>query len=155
MFCRRIVQTGKGSFGEIRQTLRQKYKLPIPGRNSDGSDYSRDQHRQAFAMFLDFLKANLAGQTAIRIDQTWATQSAVIEGMASFALPDVILREDEIATELPALARRLGHPDPGAPRGASEDTPYPLSAIYDEEIEQKAADVYSRDYLMFGFGKWG
>ena len=155
VFCRRIVQTGKGSFGEIRQTLRQKYKLPIPGRNSDGSDYSRDQHRQAFAMFLDFLKANLAGQTAIRIDQTWATQSAVIEGMAGFALPDVILREDEIATELPALARRLGHPDPGAPRVASEDTPYPLSAIYDEEIEQKAADVYSRDYLMFGFGKWG
>ena len=42
-----------------------------------------------------------------------------------------------------------------AARVASEDTPYPLSAIYDEEIEQKAADVYSRDYLMFGFGKWG
>lgn len=153
VFCRRIVQTGKGSFGEIRQILRQKYKLPLSGRNDD-SPVPVDQHREAFSMFLDFLKANLAGQTSVRIDQTWATQSAVIEGMASFALPDMIVREEEMQAWLPALAELVGHPDPALPTAAPDDSPHPLSAIYDAEIEAKTAEVYQRDYLMFGYGAW-
>ena len=105
-------------------------------------------------MFLDFLKANLAGQTSVRIDQTWATQSAVIEGMASFALPDMIVREEEMQAWLPALAELVGHPDPALPTAAPDDSPHPLSAIYDAEIEAKTAEVYQRDYLMFGYGAW-
>ena len=153
VFCNRIVKTGRGSFGEIRQTLRQKHKLPIPGRNED-APYPVEQHREAFGMFLDFLKANLAGQTSIRIDQTWATQATVLEGMSAFCLPDVILREDELTEALPALARKVGYVAPPLPPAPPEDEPWPLSAIYDRELEQKAADVYQRDYLMFGFGKW-
>ncbi|WP_375174186.1 sulfotransferase family 2 domain-containing protein [Pseudooceanicola sp.] len=153
VFCNRIVKTGRGAYGEIRQTLRQKYKLPIPGRNSDGP-YPVQDHRQAFAMFLDFLKANLTGQTSIRVDQSWATQSSVLEGMAGFCLPDHILREDELADALPRLAAEVGHPAPPRPGPTPEDTPHPLSAIYDDEIEQKAASAYQRDYLVFGFGAW-
>jgi len=154
VFCNRIVKTGRGAYGEIRQTLRQKYKLPIPGRNADGP-YPMEDHRQAFSMFLDFLKANLNGQTSIRIDQSWASQASVLEGMSSFCPPDMILREDELGKALPRLAAAVGHPAPPRPDPVPEDTPHPLSAIYDAEIEEKAADAYQRDYLLFGFGKWG
>ncbi|MGI3169644.1 nodulation protein NodH [Pseudooceanicola sp. C21-150M6] len=153
VFCRRIVDSGPGSFGEIRMALRQKYKLPIPGRQG-GGDYSLDQHREAFLAFLDFLQANLAGQTSIRVDNAWATQSATLEGMASFALPDMIIREDELPVLLPQLAARLGHASVPAPATAPQDTPYPLSAIYDKTIEDRVSDVYSRDYMMFGFESW-
>lgn len=153
VFCNRIVRTGKGSFGEIRRILRNRHKLPIPGRNDD-SPYPLEQHREAFKMFLDFLKANLAGQTSIRIDQTWATQSAVIEGMAGFALPDMIVREDEMGAYLPALAQQVGHGDPGDPPAIPEDRPFALADVYDDEIEAKTQDVYQRDYLMFGYGSW-
>lgn len=154
VFCNRIVGTNHGAFGEIRQMLRQKYKLPIPGKNADGP-YLVADHRQAFKMFLDFIKANLAGQTSVRIDQYWATQCSVLEGMSAFCLPDMILREDELPVALPALARKVGHTDPATPSAIPADTPHPLHAIYDDEIEQKTADAYQRDYLLFGFGKWG
>ncbi|EAQ03936.1 hypothetical protein OB2597_11851 [Pseudooceanicola batsensis HTCC2597] len=153
VFCNRILRTGKGSFGEIRRILRQRHKLPIPGRNED-APYPQEQHREAFLLFLDFLKANLSGQTSVRIDQTWATQSAVIEGMANFALPDAIIREDEMPAALPALARQVGHPSPPDLPGVAADQPYPLAEIYDDEVEAKAQDVYQRDYVMFGFRSW-
>lgn len=153
VFCNRIVSTGKGSFGEIRQTLRQKYKLPIPARNDKGT-YTLNQHREAFKLFLDFLQANLAGQTSIRIDQTWASQCVVIEGTATFALPDMVVREEDMQTQLPMLAKMVGHPSPTAPDAAPEDTPHPLHAVYDDEIEQKVNSVYTRDYMMFGYGPW-
>jgi LPS sulfotransferase NodH len=152
-FCGRILQTGPGSFADIRKTLRNFHKLPIPGGEPDES-YDRRAHRAAFAAFLEFLKANLAGQTNIRIDAHWATQAAVLQGMSNFALPDIILREDEIETALPALAGKVGYEKAPVPGAAVPDTPVALSDIYDEDIEALASDVYQRDYMMFGFGKW-
>lgn len=153
VFCNRIVNRGKGSFGEIRRILKNRHGLPILGRHEE-AEYPIENHRQAFGMFLDFLKANLSGQTAIRIDQTWATQSAVIEGMGGFALPDMIVREEDMPVYLPALAQQVGHSAPPEPDRITEDTPYALASIYDAEIESKAQDVYQRDYLMFGYGNW-
>ena len=155
VFCDKILGTGPGSYREIRRILKQKYNLPIPGRNDTNlANYPVDQHRQAFALFLDFIKANLAGQTTIRVDNAWATQTATIEGMAAFSLPDMIIREDEMTAYLPALAQQVGHPDPTDPITAAEDTPYRLEDIYDDDIESRAADVYQRDYLMYGFKRW-
>lgn len=153
VFCKRIVGTDHGSYGDIRQTLRQKYKLPIPGKNGAGP-YPIEDHRAAFKLFLDFIKANLTGQTSIRIDQCWATQSSVIEGMGTFCLPDLILREAELSVALPALAQQVGHSAPPDPGMAPDDTPYALRDVYDDEVEQKAADAYQRDYLLFGFASW-
>ena len=110
-------------------------------------------HRAAFAAWLDFLRANLAGQTALRVDAHWATQAAVIESMAQFGAPDMILRESEMAEGLSALARQAGYaraPLPPAPAPA----PFDLGAIYDAEIEQLVRAVYLRDYVLFGFGNW-
>jgi len=153
-FCRRILPRGPGSFADIRKTLRKIHKLPIPG-GPPGEEYDRDAHRRAFVAFLEFLRANLAGQTGIRVDAHWATQAATLEGMAQFSLPDMILREDEMQSRLPELARSVGYPDAPAPPLPADDIPFRLADIYDDEIETLAAQVYQRDYVVFGFDRWG
>lgn len=152
-FCRNILSTGPHSFGKIRATLRNRYKLPIPA-GEPTSGYTRADHQVAFKAFLEFVKVNLAGQTAIRVDGAWGTQSAALAGFGDFNLPDYVLREDEMPTMLEHLARQVGHIAPNAPEMVAADTPYSVSDIYDSELEDLVASVYQRDYLMFGFGPW-
>ncbi|MDF1856662.1 nodulation protein NodH [Pseudooceanicola sp.] len=152
-FCERILATGEGSLTEIRRTLRKRYKLPIPGQ-APGADWDAGQHKTAFLAFLDFVKANLAGQTSIRIDPCWASQSATLEGMGQFALPDRVLRESEMTTGLPHLAAAIGRPDAPVPTAEPDSGFVPLAAFYDAEVEARTADVYQRDYMMFGFDAW-
>ncbi|QGY00083.1 nodulation protein NodH [Roseovarius faecimaris] len=152
-FCTKILNRGPGTFTEIRKTLRNFYKVPLPGRPED--DYDRMAHRAAFVGFLEFLRANLAGQTGIRVDAHWATQAAVIQGMSIFALPDLIVREDEMHQVLPQLAGQVGYARAAAPDQAAPDKPIALSEIYDDEIETIVSEVYQRDYMMFGFRPWG
>jgi len=153
-FCSRILPRGPGTFADIRKTLRNFHKLPIPG-DQPGEDYDVAAHRAAFVAFLEFLKANLNGQTSIRVDAHWASQSAALQGMAQFVLPDVILREEEMRPALARLAGEVGYADTPAPGPAEADSPHALADIYDTEIEALAAQVYQRDYILFGFGPWG
>ncbi|MGI9367951.1 MAG: sulfotransferase family 2 domain-containing protein, partial [Ruegeria sp.] len=153
VFCERILDGGPGAYVSIRNTLRKRFKLPIPPKCPD-SAYSQDQHREAFAAFLVFLRQNLAGQTPIRVDGAWCSQAQTIAGFSSFAMPDQILREDEMITALPDLARRAGHPNPPMPEPAQADAPYALADIYDPELDALAAKAYRRDYLLFGFDGW-
>ena len=152
-FCQRILMPGPGSFTEIRKTLRRVHNLPIPGKMPD-QRYDRDAHRKAFLAFLKFVKANLAGQTGLRIDSAWATQTQALQDFSGFALPDQLVREDEMAQALPALARATGHADAPAASAAAAETPFALADIYDDKIEDLAAKVYQRDYVAFGFGRW-
>jgi LPS sulfotransferase NodH len=152
-FCDRILMPGPGHFAEIRRVLRKSYKLPIPATQPDAS-YDQPAHRAAFIAFLEFLKANLAGQTTVRVDAAWATQMQVLQGYAQFALPDMILREEEIEVYLPALAQQLGHTDPVEPQAAKLDRPFSLGDIYDSQIEDLVSTIYQRDYVGFGFGSW-
>jgi len=144
---------GPGCFNAIRRTLRKAHALPIP-RDWPDAGYDRAAHRAAFAAFLGFLKANLAGQTSIRVDAHWASQAAVIEGMTQFAAPDMILREEEMGEGLALLARQAGHAAPPAPPVAVESAPFALGDVHDRGIERLARAVYQRDYLRFGFGDW-
>lgn len=152
-FCDRILNTGPGCFRDIRRTLRKGYGLPLP-EGDPGPGYDLGTHRAAFLGFLTFLKANLAGQTGIRVDAHWATQASVLEGMASVALPDVVLRESEMPDRLTILARDAGYANPPEVSAPDPDRPFALAEIHDEEIEGLARDVYQRDYLTFGFSDW-
>lgn len=150
-FCERILPTGRGSFREIRENLRRTFKLPLP-KNDVGDDYDVAAHRAAFGAFLTFLKANLGGQTALRVDPAWASQSAVLQGMAGFAPPDLLIREDEMAADLSRLAGRFGIDAPAI--GATDPHHGALEAIYDAELEVAAREAYGRDYEAFGYGDW-
>jgi LPS sulfotransferase NodH len=153
-FCDRIVSRGKGSFPQLRETLCKVHKLPLPAEVTSVADYDDRAHAAAFTAFLQFLRNNLAGQTGVRVDAAWASQQAILQGMAQIVLPDVILREDEMPTALPALARNLGHANP--PDVTLRPHPHQdrLRAIYDPLIEAIAKDAYARDYEAFGFGPW-
>lgn len=149
-FCEHILATGPGSYTAIRAALRANYALPIP-EDAPPPDWPDADHRAAFAAFLVFLKANLSAQTAIRVDPAWATQTAILQGMAGFALPDHILREDEAPTALPALAAALGAPAEPWPGTGDDSQAALLARIHDAELESLARDAYGRDYMTFGF----
>ncbi len=152
-FCDKIVNTGAGSFAQIRRALNKNFKLGLPSEVTPDT-YTLDAHRNAFHGFLRFIKANLSGQTSIRTDGHWATQTMTLNNMSEFALPDIIIREHEIETYLPALAMQVGHNGPIDPNLAPQDRPFALADIYDDTMEQLCRDAYGRDYLMFGYQDW-
>lgn len=153
VFCSRILSTQEGSYNQIRKTLHKVYKVPLPD-DAMHPDYDVAAHRAAFVGFLTFIKANLSGQTGLRVDPHWASQSIILKGFGELALPDMIVREDEMDSNLPALAMQLGRMDAPEPVKASPDRPHALKDIYDDEIEALVSDIYQRDYMMFGFDRW-
>ncbi len=153
VFCRHILGIGPDTYMAIRNMLQRRYKVPLP-RKDEMEAYSLDQHYAGFSAFLGMLRPILAEQTPIRVDGTWCGQAQTLEGMAGFAMPDLILREEEMATALPDLARNLGSSHAPEPNRAKPDAPFALSQIYDTDLEEKAMAAYPRDYLTFGFNPW-
>ncbi|MEL6700738.1 MAG: sulfotransferase family 2 domain-containing protein, partial [Pseudomonadota bacterium] len=151
-FQDKIVGTGKGSFLEIRKTLMRVYNVSLEA-DGPGADWTADRQRAAFLEYLAFVKMNLSGQTAVRVDGTWATQAQSLQGFADFAVPDMVLREDTLDRDLGLLCAMVGLEAPAwqAPEDADQIS---LADIYDAEVEAAVADVYQRDYMTFGFGTW-
>lgn len=152
-FCSKILTTGQGAYIGIRKTLRRAHNLPIP-EGEPSADYDVSAHREAFTAFLAFVRANLSGQTAVRVDGHWASQAQCLQGMAEFVLPDMIVREDEMTSYLPALAMQVGRMSPPDPDPVPNKAPFALAEIYDDQIERLSRDAYQRDYVMFGFDDW-
>ncbi|MCI2400115.1 sulfotransferase family 2 domain-containing protein [Aliiroseovarius subalbicans] len=152
VFCKHFLQDGPETYWEIRNVLRSTYDVPLPEQIPDKT-YDRRTHHAAFLGFVDFVKTNLTGQTGIRVDATWATQSSVIQGFGQFMLPDHIMREDQLEGGLANIAREIGVDMPPLPAQAP-DAPYALADIYDKTIEAAVRSAYQRDYMMFGFGPW-
>jgi LPS sulfotransferase NodH len=152
-FCRHIVTTGKGSYNQLRTNLIKRYKLPLPEGEPDAG-YDVAAHRTAFKAFLTFLKGNLNGQTAIRVDQAWCTQAQALQGFGEFALPDRVIREADLANDLAELASSVGKTAAPAVPCRPATVPFELADIYDDEIETMTADAYQRDYMIFGFASW-
>ena len=146
-FVDKIVTRGPGSFSEIRETLRKHFGLKLPE-----DALTPDQHAAAFTAFLGFLKANLGGQTAIRVDAAWASQTAILQGMAGFALPDLILREEDLPQALPALARLSDRAAPALP--ATDPHTALLAQIVTPQMQTLAREIYQRDMITFGYGPW-
>jgi hypothetical protein len=151
-FTNRILHHGKETQWDLRTALRDTYKLPIP-EGPPGKDYGVDQHRAAFMAFVKFVKGNLGGQTGLRVDAGWATQTGIVQGMAQVQVPDMVLREDDLARGLAQLADQVGivAPDVSAP---DENLVITLAGIYDDVLEAEVRAAYQRDYMMFGFRAW-
>lgn len=151
-FCRHVVPDREDRFSDPRRVMRNKYGVSVPG-NGEVDGYTKIDHRDAFASFLTFLKGNLAGQTSIRVDAVWATQSALLEGATSVVLPDLIVREDDMQEKLAALAGSLFLREADVEL-EEEVGPFSLSEIYDKELEKLCQQTYRRDYINFGFATW-
>ncbi len=152
VFCTCIVPKEDNNFQDPRRILRNKYGVSVP-KDGDLTGYTQDDHKVAFVNFLKFLKGNLAGQTSVRIDASWASQASLLEGASSVALPDVLIREDQAALQLSRMAEDLGLDAP-AFEAATEDAPFTLKDIYDPELEKLCFQTYRKDYINFGFADW-
>ena len=93
---------------ELRDLMRQVHRVPLP---ADGELPQLDQNRrlELFEAFLDFLRRNLSAQTTLPTHASWASQTEVVAGFARFVAPDMILREDRLAADLPALLTARRH----------------------------------------------
>ena len=149
-FCEYILN---GKYAEVREVLRKTYKLPLPPV-AKVAKMGIEEHRAAFAGFARFLKGHLAGQTSVRIDAAWASQTAVLQGFAQFAVPDLIAREDHLAEDLAHLAAAVDVPAPPLPAPEAPSAPFALAEVMTEEIEALLREAYQRDYVALGFGGW-
>ena len=134
----------------IREALIKTWKIPLP---KPGEALDRDAHRDLFLQFLGFLKQNVSGQSGLRVDPNFASQTAVLQGFAQFQPPDLVLREDRLAEGLAHLCAELGRPCPPLP-DRDEPSLKALAAIHGPDLEAAARDAYARDYAAFGFSDW-
>ena len=152
-FCSKILPDEGDNLPNIRRALKKIYKVDLPKAGSK-KVYDADAHRVAFKGFLKFLGENLSGQTSMRVDSSWVSQSAALKGFSELMTLDMVVREEEMPSLLPDLATRIGREGSPEPVASPADQPFVLDDIYDEEIEDKVFDIYQRDYLFFGFKSW-
>ncbi|MEM9393965.1 MAG: nodulation protein NodH [Pseudomonadota bacterium] len=145
-----ILPTDLQAFAEVRHGLKAAYKVPLPDVWPD-PDLPKGQLRRAFLAFCKVLKANLAGQTGLRIDDLWVGQHTRLHGMSAVSLPDIILREGEVSAGAKQVSRDWGV-DLGS-LSLPEPSPY-LNRIYNEKVEEAVRAAYARDYTVFGFEDW-
>ncbi len=134
-------------YADLRATLHSAHGIDLP----EGAD--PEDLRRGFAGFLSFVRMNLDGQTGLRTDPIWASQTAVLDGFAQLCHPDVILREDRLEEDLEMLAVSVGAKPPPLPAGR-DDSAGRLGAIWDSELEKAVHAAYRRDYLNFGFAPY-
>lgn len=152
-FVRFVLTPGAENYSDIRHALIERYELPLPPEGP-GCGYGPADHYRAFAAFLDWLKGNLGGQTSLRVDNTWATQSTLLQAIGQFAVPDNVIREDEMSGALTRVAREAGLDREGPTADFEIVGPVPLAEIVNDELQAKAEAAYPRDFMMFGFGPW-
>ena len=113
-----------------------------------------DDVRELFRIFLTFIKANLNGQTSLRIDASWASQETFVTSLSGMTLPDVIYKEQDLAAELPKLAERFGVETAPVYRSDDQNSTIPLEAIVDGDLQDRIRSLYNRDFISFGFSAW-
>lgn len=125
------------------------HNIALP-EHPDDPPLSTGKIRRCFGEFLNFLKFNLAGQTALRVDGAWASQSKIIQGFCKFAAPHMIVRAENLNEELKLLTQQVGLTWQAPPPAPLPQGPE-LSEIYDTEFESLSRAAYAADYTNFGF----
>ncbi|WP_235924249.1 sulfotransferase domain-containing protein [Pseudoroseicyclus tamaricis] len=145
-YCERIAPGGPAAHDELRRVLSREY-----GFDAGADPADEAAHRANLLSFLRFVRANLGGQTAQRIDPAWAGQATTLQGFSAWAMPDLVLREEDLPVDLPRLAAHTGRSSP--PLAETDPHAPRLAAILDDELQEAARAAYLRDYELLGFGE--
>ncbi|TQS70365.1 nodulation protein NodH [Rhodobacteraceae bacterium] len=139
------------SFSETREVLRTTYKLnlPKPGQRLPAADYP-----DVLEAFIRWLKSNLNTQTSLPVSPLWASQSALLQGFSSFAAPDLLAREEQLADDLAYIAQAAGIKAPRLAVDGGDSARIKLADIWSPALEKAARESFTRDYMQFGFGDW-
>lgn len=141
-FCQRVLS---GEVKPVREHLLRLYGVDLPEK---AAPLPPQAHRDAFAAYLRFCRASLSAQAGLQPWPFWASQSALLQGMCEAAVPDMVLREEDLATALPALARAAGA---GTVPPWEDEPPVAVPLPVDDEILALCREAYWRDYEAFGF----
>ena len=152
-FCRFILPVDEENYADVRDALVSQYDLPLPEDPADES-YGLDQHRSAFLAFLKFLAGNLGGQTSVRVDNSWATQTTLLYAIGQFLVPDRVIREEDLPVALPQIASEVGVATSDANVTFATESRFALSDVFNNDIEAACETAYHRDYVMLGFRAW-
>ena len=152
-FCRFVLPIDEENHADIRGALVSRYDVPLPTDPGDKA-YGLEQHRAAFLAFLKFLAGNLGGQTSVRVDNSWATQTTLLYAIGQFLVPDQVVREEDLLSALPQIATDVGCARKEVDGRFEVSCPFKLSDIYSKEIESACEAAYHRDYVMLGFRAW-
>ena len=162
-FNKHIFQSGDSGFPWIRKILIEQYNVKLPdavlcetlNRGAlDSIGYDVEDYRQAFKKFSKFLNGNLKGQTRARIDHSWASQTAILDGYTKAVHPDYLLRDNTYKNALQLIEDQLGLPNITVGDIDLDEAAFSIEQVYDEEVEELIAKAYSRDYMNFGFKSW-
>ena len=160
-FMLKIFATNSGGYVSIRQELENQFGMFLPQGEIDPwhdrrvlerAGYGAEEHRICFKLFLIFVAANLGNETKIRQDGKWQCQTEIIRRYR-ILIPDVIvLKEKTLEAGLKYLENRLDIPSiPGWKNEADHNFSFPLSEVYDAEVEALAHEAYGQDYEELGF----
>lgn len=152
-FCRFILPTDEESYADVRGALVSRYSVPLP-KDPNADEYDLEKHRAAFLSFLKFLAGNLGGQTSLRVDNSWATQTTLLYAIGQFLVPDRVIREEDLPHVLPLVAKEAGLTADSPETSFAAQAPFKLSDIYNKDIETACETAYHRDYVMLGFRAW-
>ncbi|NNE89111.1 MAG: nodulation protein NodH [Silicimonas sp.] len=152
-FCRFILPMDEENYADVRSALVSRYDVPLPDDPNDPG-YDLSQHRPAFLAFLKFLAGNLGGQTSVRVDNSWATQTTLLYAIGQLLVPDRIVREEDLKAVLPQIAREVGIEAQTVDATFAVPSQFALSQVYDTDIEAACEAAYHRDYVMLGFRAW-
>ncbi len=146
-------QVVRGTRSGVRGYLERIHGVRLPRPARVDAEYSLVLHRQGFLAFLEFVRANLAGQTGLPVRPDWDAQSRVLARSFDDCMPDRLLREPDLGQGLAALAAELKM-DPPDYRPPRPERRFSLDAICDSQIEAAGRAAYEIDYRVLGFRAW-
>ena len=146
VFCTRIARDGRKGYPRVRQRLKNHHGLAL---DYDLHTPPKDSWAEDFEAFCTFLKANLAGQTGIRIDLEWTLQSQILHTVGGYVPIRRILKVNELPSFCAENGISAESTEPAVPQA-----PVALADAYSKRIENLLRAAYAKDYRKFGFGPW-
>ncbi|RMF34784.1 MAG: hypothetical protein D6754_14380 [Alphaproteobacteria bacterium] len=152
VFARKLLAPEGDGFPRIRRMLAEQHGLHLPPAAGAGGEealsaggFGLERQREAFAGFLRFLRANIAGSTLIRIDPLWAPQSWHVAALAAEYPPGRILRE----ADFPHWARGIC-PDVPAPSAEPGGSAAWAQRVWTPELARLCLQAYPMDHTRLG-----
>ncbi len=127
---------------ELREVLQERYKVPF------GSDDAADL--SALRAFSGVLSGSLKGQTSLKVPAEWDTQAALVQAAAKVLLPQRIIRESAVASELAQIAGLQGVAPP-TDIGDLSTHAVVAEMSADGDVRKTVFDAYRKDFIQFGF----
>lgn len=149
-----VEQVLLGKRVNVRDFIERSCGLELPREEAELNNWPLTAHRSAFLGYLDFVKANLNGQTSLQIRAIWASQARLIEAITSQCPLHRLLREEDLVRDLPALGQGLGLAFPDYDPSRKPRAKLELATIYDTDLERACRKAYIRDYELLGFADW-